>query len=189
MKKLFLACIIITICVPAFPQFALTPRGFIVESDVKSNFIEIEFGEISRNELFKKTSEYFEEVFKEDGYLKISSLRNEQLTLDGLAEDAVAWRKFRKHDLYMDMDFTWNFKFRNGKLLVELPEIHEMLSGNLPAQLIKVKDHAAGGVYIYNKKEEIKYPMLKKGLEDFFNSHISALKHYIEEGDCGGHSH
>lgn len=187
MKRFLLICFFITISFSSYSQFSLTPAGFVIEGYESSEILEIRFDGMTQNELFKSASVFFNEVFEDNKGLEISNLRNESITLDGLVEDAIKWRKYGKQELYMDMVFTLTFKLANGKMLVSLPDIQEMFSGTLPGQLIKVKGYAAGGVYIYNKDGKLKYPIFKESLEDYFNHLIHAMIHYIDEhhhGDC-----
>lgn len=187
MKKPLLICFLLLSCFPGFSQFVLTPGGFVIEGQRENPALEIEFEGRTQNELFRKTMSFFEEVFHDNRGLLLLTVRNEEISIDGLIEDAVKWRKFGRSELYMDMVLTQTFRFRNGRISAGIPDIHEMFSGNLPAQLIKVKDHAAGGVYIYNKNGKLKYPVFRESLENFFNELIHELIRYIDNGEEHNH--
>lgn len=187
MKKLILTCLLSFTCFAGFSQFVLTPRGFVIDGYKNSVVLEVSFEGKTQNELSKLTYKFLDEVFEDSEGMQLSLLRNENVTINGLAEDAVKWRNYGKHELYMDMVFEQVYYFKNSRLLISLPEIYEMFSGTLPAQLVKVKEHAAGGVYIYGKNGKVKYPILKESLENFFNDLVHGLIHYIDSG--GEHDH
>ena len=112
------------VSLPVFPQFVLTPQGFVNAADGTSDCYVIECPGAGQEELFRAVS-YFLEVQMAGSRTMFHAAEPDSFSVNAFVRGAVAdgARAFRS--LY-DMEFRMMFDIRDGQVCVRAPEVKAM---------------------------------------------------------------
>lgn len=182
MGKLFSLITLLTVSICANAQFALTPNNFISTNDESKSYIVLEFGDVSKQELYNRAKKYLNTVYNNPD-LVISSVENEQITIDAYTEIVLPFALGIKST--EDFYYKYTIDFKDGRIrfyplykhiLITESDIYEV-----PLFGYKSMGQILG---IYNKKKKCIAPNWIEPINDCVNNFVESLDQALNGNDA-----
>ena len=168
MKRITLALIVLLAgCLTANAQFTLEMTGLVITEKPKQDFIVLDFGGKTQQELYQAVNVYLHSLYVNPQNV-LSSVENQAITINGKGKITTYW----------DVTYTISLAFKDGRIRINIPTILK-----LSADVNGVHDEKAivgtsflgqaGGVF--DRKGKLLLPKMKTAVEDYFNGYISKL--------------
>lgn len=173
MKIVYLfSAMILLLGVDSKAQFLeLTPTGFKNIQEPTLDYIVLNIGKTSQQDLYKNTLSYLQTLYSHPDAV-LTTIDNEQITVNGLAKDQI-------RDPYVSLYYNLVFKFKEGKIRMDMPIIElKNLMNDLSYRYLFISMEKRGFLndkYGIWTKGKLRFPDAKDNLENFFNIYLANI--------------
>lgn len=184
MKKLLLSIVILITSSLCHAQFCIKDGGLYV-CDSDKDYIVYDFDGISAKDLYSKVKTAVIDIYV-SGKNVASENEGEILSVNGVSKDDIFIKSMGlTHRLTMNYNLT--FKFKDGKIRIDLPNINYIQTQSSPSGPLYFKSGSMGGLtvsalYVYKKDGSVRYQDAIDSTEKFFNSLISKILDKVKNG-------
>ncbi len=153
-------------------QFILTPTGLTTEDEKGYYVLNVE--DKTQQELYDAVSVWIGGHFVSPKDVVSASPSNSQITLNAIARGLTKMPN-RMVKVPVDVNFTWQILFKDGKIRFNAPTINSMdADGKIVQSLYIVRPNAVSDG-IFKKDGKLVDEYSKKQIEDFFNQMIEDI--------------
>ena len=177
-RALFLAFILISLNSVA-QKFKVTPDGLVNAEDSLKHFVVLRFDSLSAAELFARSLNCIEQVWKNTDLLNMERKEGEYLVEKVRTKNTLIARGSFTIKIYVNLSYTLKLNFKNSKIKYEIADL-EMSSKNSYGEGTPFYFKSTDGVeWSFFTKEGVPVEKQQKALrqlENYFNNQLTELK-------------
>ena len=154
-------------------KFELTPAGFLNSNVPTEDYLVIEAPGQTQAELYKNVLTHLHGSYVNPD-VALSTIEDELITVNGIADNEI-----RRNSMHVfDINYTYNIRFKEGKVRIDAPSFKLTTYTNKPQELHLVWTRfslTGDDLGIYGKNEKLKSKKAKEDLEAFFNTSFQSI--------------
>lgn len=156
-------------------QFVVTPNGLHDANDSTKTFLIIPCEGKTAKELYDNAIKYIQQNYKNPQEVIKGQIESEYLSFETFSPSAISFKRSGGRATY-NLTYRTEINFKDGRVKYEIQNIEiEADDGNN----LYFSGNNFTNVAIYNQKGGLKYEEAKTSVEDYFNSGIFVISHFL----------